>query len=50
MKKLIFCFDGTCNDPADAGDFFEDASVSNIVKLHAFFGGKFYKNDVLFIQ
>jgi hypothetical protein len=40
MKKLIFCFDGTCNDPADAGDFFEDASVSNIVKLHAFFGGK----------
>ena len=40
MKKLIFCFDGTCNDPADAGDFFEDSSISNIVKLHAFFGGK----------
>ncbi len=40
MKKLIFCFDGTCNDPEDSGDFFEDSSVSNILKLHAFFGGK----------
>ena len=40
MKKLIFCFDGTCNDPADSGDFFEDSSISNIVKLHSFFGGK----------
>jgi len=40
MKKLIFCFDGTCNDPQDAGDFFEDSSISNVLKLHAFFGGK----------
>ncbi len=40
MKKMIFCFDGTCNDPEDSGDFFEDSSVSNILKLHAFFGGK----------
>ena len=40
MKKLIFCFDGTCNDPEDSGDFFEDSSISNILKLHAFFGGK----------
>lgn len=40
MKKLIFNFDGTCNDPEDAGDFFEDSSISNILKLHAFFGGK----------
>ena len=40
MTKLIFCFDGTCNDPEDSGDFFEDSSVSNILKLHAFFGGK----------
>ncbi|CAG35297.1 phospholipase effector Tle1 domain-containing protein [Desulfotalea psychrophila] len=39
MKKLIFCFDGTCNDPEDSGDFFEDSSVSNILKLHAFLGG-----------
>ena len=40
MKKLIFCFDGTCNDPKDSGDFFEDTSISNVLKLHAFFGGK----------
>ena len=40
MKKLIFCFDGTCNDPEDVGDFFEDSSISNILKLHAFLGGK----------
>jgi pimeloyl-ACP methyl ester carboxylesterase len=40
MKKLIFCFDGTCNSPEDSSDFFEDTSISNILKLHAFFGGK----------
>jgi len=40
MKKLIFCFDGTCNAPEDADDFFEDGSISNVLKLHAFFGGK----------
>lgn len=40
MKKLIFCFDGTCNEPEDSADFFEDTSISNILKLHAFFGGK----------
>jgi hypothetical protein len=40
MKKLIFCFDGTCNSPEDSADFFEDTSISNILKLHAFFGGK----------
>lgn len=40
MKKLIFCFDGTCNAPEDSADFFEDTSISNILKLHAFFGGK----------
>lgn len=39
MNKFIFCFDGTCNDPEDSGDFFEDSSISNILKLHAFFGG-----------
>ena len=37
--KAIFCFDGTCNDPEDSGDFFEDSSVSNILKMHAFLGG-----------
>ena len=40
MKKLIFCFDGTCNSPQDSDDFFADTSISNILKLHAFFGGK----------
>lgn len=40
MKKLIFCFDGTCNDPDDAGDFFSDSSISNILKLHVLLGGK----------
>lgn len=40
MKKLIFCFDGTCNSPEDSADFFEDTSISNVLKLHAFFGGK----------
>ncbi len=40
MKNIILNFDGTCNDPEDAGDFFEDSSISNILKLHAFFGGK----------
>lgn len=39
MKKMIFCFDGTCNDPSDAGDFFSDSSISNVLKLHALFGG-----------
>lgn len=40
MKKLIFCFDGTCNSPQDSDDFFQDSSISNILKIHAFLGGK----------
>ena len=40
MTKLIFCFDGTCNDPGDAGDFSHDGSISNVLKLHALLGGK----------
>ncbi len=39
MKKLIFCFDGTSNDPSDAGDFFSGSSISNILKIHALLGG-----------
>ena len=40
MKKtLIFCFDGTCNDPEDAENFAEDGSITNILKLHVLFGG-----------
>jgi len=45
MKKLIFCFDGTCNSPEDSDDFFEDTSISNVLKLHAFFGGKLNPNN-----
>lgn len=40
MKKLIFCFDGTCNDPEDVNEDLTDTSISNILKLHVFFGGK----------
>ena len=45
MKNLIFCFDGTSNDPADAAHEetstggVKDSSVSNILKLHLLFGG-----------
>ena len=38
-KKLIFCFDGTGYEPSDAEDFFHDESISNVLKLHIFFGG-----------
>ncbi len=40
MNKLIFCFDGTCNSPQDSDDYFADSSISNVLKLHIFFGGK----------
>ena len=39
MKKFIFCFDGTCNEPSDSMDYAVDLSISNILKLHAYFGG-----------
>ena len=40
MKEtLIFCFDGTCNDPEDAENYAEDESITNILKLHILFGG-----------
>lgn len=39
MKRAIFCFDGTSNDPSDAGDFFSDSSISNVLKLHALLDG-----------
>jgi len=51
MKKLIFCFDGTCNDPNDVSDYLDDVSISNILKLHIFLGGKLTphndKNELL---
>lgn len=45
MKKLIFCFDGTCNSPSDADDYINDASITNILKLHLFFGGQLEKQN-----
>ncbi|MBH0056631.1 DUF2235 domain-containing protein [Pseudoalteromonas sp. SWXJZ94C] len=44
-KTLIFNFDGTGNEPRDAEQFSsehfkEDASISNILKLHLLLGGK----------
>lgn len=38
-KTLIFSFDGTGNEPSDAGEFQEDESISNILKLHILMGG-----------
>ena len=45
FKTLIFNFDGTGNEPRDAEQFSsehfkEDASISNILKLHLLFGGQ----------
>lgn len=40
MKTLIFRFDGTCNNPEDVSDFFDDESISNIIKPHILFGRK----------
>ncbi|MBF0311605.1 MAG: DUF2235 domain-containing protein [Magnetococcales bacterium] len=49
-KKIILCFDGTCNDPEDAdqdrnlrGEV-KDANITNILKLHLLLGGGL-KND-----
>ena len=38
-KTLVFSFDGTGNEPSDAGEFKEDESVSNVLKLHILMGG-----------
>lgn len=45
MANLIFNFDGTCNDPEDVGHFSDDMSITNVLKLHAFFGGKLTPNN-----
>jgi uncharacterized protein (DUF2235 family) len=39
MSKLIFCFDGTCNEPADYDDIADDENISNVLKMHILFGG-----------
>ena len=38
-KTLIFSFDGTGSEPADAEGFRQDESISNILKLHVLLGG-----------
>ena len=38
-KTLVFSFDGTGNEPADAGGFTKDESISNVLKLHILMGG-----------
>ena len=50
-KKIILCFDGTCNDPKDARQKknlkmeLKDASISNIFKLHLLLGGGVTKGE-----
>ena len=38
-KTIIFSFDGTGNEPSDAGGFATDESISNVLKLHVLLGG-----------
>ena len=38
-RLLAFSFDGTGNDPDDAGGFANDRSITNILKLHILMGG-----------
>ena len=38
-RTLVFNFDGTGNEPSDAGEFAEDESISNVLKLHVLMGG-----------
>ena len=38
-RTLVFCFDGTGNEPDDATGFKQDESVSNVLKLHVLMGG-----------
>jgi len=50
-KKIILCFDGTCNDPKDAKQKknlkmeLKDGSVTNIFKLHLLLGGGLTKGE-----
>lgn len=38
-QTIAICFDGTGNEPSDAGRFTEDESISNVLKLHILMGG-----------
>jgi len=51
MKNLIFCFDGTSNDPSDSTEEktstggIKDSSISNVLKLHLLFGGDLHDGN-----
>jgi len=53
-KKIILCFDGTCNDPEDARQGrdwkleLKDSSITNIFKLHLLLGGEPETNRNIF--
>ena len=38
-KIIVFSFDGTGNEPSDAGGFIENESITNVLKLHLLMGG-----------
>ncbi len=51
-KNIIFCFDGTSNQPQDANQdssWFgpEDDNVTNIFKLHLLFGGNLSQSSAI---
>ncbi|MEO5328553.1 MAG: DUF2235 domain-containing protein [Magnetococcus sp. THC-1_WYH] len=54
MGKLIFCFDGTGNEPEDAVQKIdkeggiEDDNISNVLKLHLLFGGTLDNGQIAF--
>ena len=54
-KRIVLCFDGTCNEPEDAvqkhalmgmGEL-KDNSISNVLKLHLLLGGDLRKRTVV---
>ena len=49
-RTLLFCFDGTANDPEDVDGFSEDGSISNILKLHVMFGGDLNSDSAKWLQ
>ncbi len=46
-KTVIFSFDGTGNEPSDAGEFVEDESITNVLKLHLLLGGTMRDNGLV---
>ena len=47
-KRVVFCFDGTSQDPSDAiqeSETSDEGSISNVLKLHLLFGGDLVKGN-----